>query len=129
MDSGLRLNDIDNIRIRRFIKVRSDKRVYDVNAKEYWKEREYTNAKNSINGSLTLTKLFQAQQGRCEYCKQPITDIQVRDTAIHKHHLKPRSERRGLEVRQPKTSPRKMPHFTSRRVLTKRNGWLQRQWY
>ena len=92
MDSGLRLNDIDNIRIRRFIKVRSDKRVYDVNAKEYWKEREYINAKNSINGSLTLTKLFQTQQGRCEYCKQPITNIQVRDTAIHKHHIKPRSE-------------------------------------
>ena len=39
-----------------------------------------------------MTKLFRRQEGQCVYCKQPITDEQVRESAIHKHHLKPRSE-------------------------------------
>jgi RNA-directed DNA polymerase len=62
------------------------------NARAYWDKREYINARNSINGSSILTKLFRMQKGRCEYCSQSITDTQVRETTIHKHHLKPRSE-------------------------------------
>ena len=84
--------EMDSIPIKRFIKVRSDKRVYDVNAKEYWDKREYTNAIDSIYGSPTLTKLFRRQQGKCEYCEQPFTDTQVKETTIHKHHMKLKSE-------------------------------------
>jgi RNA-directed DNA polymerase len=91
-ETGITLIPMHSIPIVRFIKVRSDKRVYDANAIEYWNNREHTNAKNSISGSPTLTKLFKAQKGKCEYCKQPITDSQVKETAIHKHHMKPRSE-------------------------------------
>ena len=81
-----------SIPIKRFVKVRQDMRVFDENARGYWENREYRNAKDSIYGSAILTQLFRRQKGKCSYCKQPITDKQVRDTAIEKHHLKPRSE-------------------------------------
>jgi RNA-directed DNA polymerase len=89
---GRKLIDIARIPVRRFIKVRSDMRVYDANASDYWEKREYVNAKNSIYGSPNLTKLFCAQKGKCDYCGQSITDEQVRETTIHKHHMRPRSE-------------------------------------
>ena len=91
-ETGIILTSMHSIPIVRFTKVRSDKRVYDANTTKYWEDREYTNAKNSINGSRILTILFKAQKGKCEYCKQPITAKDVKDTAIHKHHMKPRSE-------------------------------------
>jgi RNA-directed DNA polymerase len=91
-DTGITLTPMHSIPIVRFIKVKSDKRVYDANAIKYWENRGYVNAKNSINGSPTLTKLFNAQKGKCEYCKRLITESQVKDTAIHIHHMKPRSE-------------------------------------
>ena len=90
--TGAKLNQMQNISVQRFIKVRRDMRVYDVNAIEYWKKREYLNAKDAIIGSNNLMTLFQRQKGRCDYCKQPITNQQVKETAIHQHHLKPRSE-------------------------------------
>ena len=86
------LNKMGSIPIKRFVKVRQDMRVFDENARGYWENREYRNAKDSIYGSAILTQLFRRQKGKCSYCKQPITDKQVRDTAIEKHHLKPRSE-------------------------------------
>ena len=99
--SGKRLFDIESntplkrmasIPIKRFVKVRQDMRVFDENAKGYWENREYRNAKDSIYGSATLTQLFRRQKGKCSYCEKPITDNQVRESAIEKHHLKPRSE-------------------------------------
>ena len=91
-ETNVTLSKMAKIPIKRFIKVRSDMRVFDGNASEYWKRREYMNAKDSINRSDITTKLFRRQKGQCVYCKQPITDEQVRESAIHKHHLKPRSE-------------------------------------
>ena len=91
-DTHQRLSCMRNISTNRFVKVKRDKRVYDAEAKLYWENREYKNAKNSIYGSKTLTLLFKAQIGRCAYCNQPITDNDVRGRAIHKHHLKPKSE-------------------------------------
>ena len=89
---GRNLINIGGIPIRRFIKVRSDMRIYDANASDYWDKREYVNARNSIYGSPNLTKLFTTQKGKCEYCKQPITEENVKEATIHKHHMKPRSE-------------------------------------
>ena len=89
---GRKLINIAGIPIRRFIKVRSDMRVYNADASDYWDKREYVNARNSIYGSPNLTKLFTMQKGKCEYCKQPITDENVKEATIHKHHMKPRSE-------------------------------------
>ena len=78
--------------IKRFIKVRQDKRVYDVNAREYWEKREHLNVKGMFTASPTISSLYRQQRGRCRYCKRPITETQVKESAIHKHHLKPRSE-------------------------------------
>ena len=91
-DTDTTLVKIVKIPIKRFVKVKKDMRVYDVNAKGYWAKREYMNALDSIYGSATMTQLFKRQKGKCEYCGESITDKQVRETAIHKHHLKPRSE-------------------------------------
>ena len=78
--------------IKRFIKVRKDMRVFDEQAKRYWEKREYMNAKDSIYGSVTLTRLFQRQKGKCSFCGQLLSDEQVRSRTIERHHLKPRSE-------------------------------------
>ena len=80
------------IPIQRFVKVRADMRVYDVNAKDYWDRKEYLKAKDAIVGSNTLMKLHRGQQGKCAYCKHPITQDHVKENAIHQHHLRPRSE-------------------------------------
>lgn len=90
--TGTRLLFMIEIPIRRYIKVRNDVRLYDVNAKEYWEEREYRNAQDSIYGSAVMTKLFRSQRGKCEHCGKSITDEQIKNTTIHKHHMKPRSE-------------------------------------
>jgi RNA-directed DNA polymerase len=86
------LNKMASIPIKRFVKVRQDMRVFDENARGYWENREYRNAKDSIYGSATLTQLFRRQKGKCAYCENLITDTQIRNSAIEKHHLKPRSE-------------------------------------
>ena len=77
--------------IKRFIKVQKDIRVYDVNTIAYWEKRMYMNAKDSIFGSDTLTKLFRQQQGRCDYCNRHITSNHIKDGQLHRHHIKPRS--------------------------------------
>ena len=91
-DTDTTLVKMVKIPIKRFVKVRKDMRVYDTNAKGYWANREYTNALDSIYGSATMTQLFKRQKGKCGYCGESITDKQIRETTIHKHHMKPRSE-------------------------------------
>ncbi len=86
-------------KIKRWIKIQYDKRVYDVNAKEYWDKREYLNAKDAIMGLGTLNKTFLEQKGRCAMCKSRITDEQVKDHQIHTHHMKPRSQGGGRWLR------------------------------
>lgn len=91
-DTGAYLQKMKSIRIKRFVKVRNDKRVYDANDIKYWQRREYQNAMNSIYGSVTHMKLFKKQKGRCEWCSQHITDKQLQETKTHLHHVRPRSE-------------------------------------
>ena len=85
------LTKMNQIPIKRFIKIQKDIRVYDVNTIAYWEKRMYLNAKNSIIGSVTLTKLFRQQQGRCDYCNRHITSNHIQDGQLHRHHIKPRS--------------------------------------
>jgi RNA-directed DNA polymerase len=91
-ETGIQISTLSTIPIKRFIKVRIDHRVYDVNSKEYWEMREYQNAKDSVWGSGVLSKLFGKQHGKCAYCKQPITKDEISQAEFHKHHMKPRSE-------------------------------------
>ena len=87
-----KLLKMSGISISRFIKVKSDVRVYDSKATEYWEKRELSKTRNSIYGSTTIERLFVKQKGRCAYCKQLISQEDVQGSALHKHHIRPRSE-------------------------------------
>ena len=91
-DTGKRLYRIGSTVFRRFIPVKRGIRVYDENAKEYWLKREYINAKNSIITDSRTMFLFNRQKGRCHFCRQRITDENVKETQLHSHHMKPRSQ-------------------------------------
>ena len=91
-EKDMMLLPLGSIPIKRFIKVRKDERVFDGNAIDYWQKREYINAKNSIIAEGTIMELFSMQKGNCGVCRQGITQDDVHNSRIHKHHMKPRSE-------------------------------------
>ena len=86
------LQKMSRIPIVRHIKVKQDVRVYDTEATEYWEKRELSKTRDSIFGSVSLERLFKRQKGRCEFCRQPFNQEDIQESAIHKHHLKPKSE-------------------------------------
>ena len=59
---------------------------------EYWENREFSKARDSIFWSVTFERLFKRQKGKCEFCRQPFNQEDIQESAIHKHHLKPKSE-------------------------------------
>jgi RNA-directed DNA polymerase len=89
-DEGKSLNFMSKIPIKRFIKVRKDVRVYDMEDTEYWNKREFLKAWSSLY-SKGLNILFKEQEGKCDYCKRDITKQDVQSYNTHKHHLKPRT--------------------------------------
>ena len=91
-DSNLLLARLDKIPIKRFVKVKSDVRVYNGNDSEYWAKREFVNAMDSISSSYVMTKLFRDQKGICDYCRDSITQSDIQSGNVHKHHLLPKSE-------------------------------------
>ena len=82
------LQDTGKIPIVRYVKVKSDVRVHDKEAVEYWKNREYVNALGQIY-SIKIEKLFKRQNGKCFYCGQQIEAEQIEKQKIHVHHLNP----------------------------------------
>ena len=50
------------------------------------------NAKDSIYNSYELTVLFRDQKGKCGYCDEEITQQDIQNYNIHRHHLKPKSK-------------------------------------
>lgn len=88
-DTGATLIKMARIPIVRYVKVRSDARVYDSNSTEYWEKREILTVRGKIFQAPILEKLHQRQQGKCAYCKQVLGE-DLSDT--HKHHMIPRSE-------------------------------------
>ena len=90
--TGRKLHRIGSATIRRFIPVSRDMRVYDRNTREYWLKRDYINAKNSIIADSQTMFLFNQQKGRCAFCRERITQDDVREFSLHRHHMKPRSE-------------------------------------
>ena len=91
-DSRNTLEKVKEIPIRRHIKVKNDKRVYNNESRGYWAKREYLTAKNSMVESVQMNRLFQRQKGKCAYCKGSITQKDIRNSKTHKHHVKPRNE-------------------------------------
>ena len=91
-ETNYRLFEAGSMPIKRFIKVKTGKRVYDVKAIDYWQQREYLNAKNSINAERIICRCLQgkgvdAQSATIESRKQT-----SREVKCHKHHMKPRSK-------------------------------------
>ena len=91
-ETGKTLTHLRDIPIKRFVKVKDGMRIYDANAREYWEKREYMNALDNIQGAPIMSKLFREQSGKCGYCKQPITESQVKGSETINHHMKPRSK-------------------------------------
>ena len=91
-DTRNTLLKMSRIPIVRYTKVKGDVRAYDDEAKDYWEKREVLKVRNNIFGTQVLEGLFRKQKGRCEYCRQSFSQEDIQQSAIHKHHLKPRSE-------------------------------------
>ena len=91
-ETNYRLFEAGSMPIKRFIKVKIGKRVYDVKAIDYWQQREYLNAKNSINAERSYMQMFTRQRGRCTVCNHRITETDIKGSKVHKHHMKPRSK-------------------------------------
>ena len=79
-------------RVRKYFTMKKGKRVYDVKAIDYWQQREYLNAKNSINAERSYMQMFTRQRGRCTVCNHRITETDIKGSKVHKHHMKPRSK-------------------------------------
>ena len=86
------ITSLSRIPIRRFVKVKGGKRVYDNDpeTKEYWKKREYINAYGQIF-YVRMRKLYEKQKGKCPVCKGQITQAEIKQSEVHTHHVKPRS--------------------------------------
>ena len=91
-ETGLYIEKITYIPIKRFVTLNGKYRVYDgtPDTQKYWKQREYTNAFNQIY-SVKMSRLYKRQQGKCSYCKELMTKEQVANQELHAHHMLPRS--------------------------------------
>lgn len=88
----VRLFSIKNVPIMRHIKIKGDVRVYNNDDKDYWEMRDFKLARDEIFVAISVMRLFKKQQGRCAYCKRFISQKDISNSAIHQHHLRPRSE-------------------------------------
>ena len=74
----------------RFVKVKNKMRVYYVDHAEYWRKREYANARKQIY-VRKMRVLFEEQNGECPYCNTQITDRDIRNGETQTHHMLPRT--------------------------------------
>ena len=91
-DTGNEIYILAQLPIKRFVKIKSDMRVFDKdpNTIEYWKKREYTNAYKQIE-SVKMGNLYKRQEGICPFCKGQMTQQQILKSELHVHHMQPRS--------------------------------------
>ena len=75
---------MENIPIRRYVKVQQLRRVYNKNDREYWLKRE--NKQTGLYGSYL--ELYNKQKGFCSYCNGRLSN---NEKDLHIHHLKPTS--------------------------------------
>ena len=80
------------IRKERFTKVKSGRRIYNLNDARYWKDREAKNAYNQVLGDGKQSKLFKRQKGVCHYCKTPISAYDIENRLVHIHHIIPKAQ-------------------------------------
>ena len=90
--TGASIFKMGYVPIMRHIKVRSDVRISNIDDRDYWEMRGMKLTRDSIFRAKAVMVMFKRQKGRCLYCKQLFDKDEIRNSAIHKHHLKPRSE-------------------------------------
>ena len=78
----LKVIQMQQIPIRRHIKVKANMRVYNKEHQEYWSKRE--NQQMGLYG--VYRQLYDKQKGFCSFCNGRITSS---DKDLHIHHLKP----------------------------------------
>lgn len=79
------LRKLSDIKIRRFIKIRSGANPFDPDWNQYFESRMAYKMTMSLEGRKSLLALWRTQKGICPICKQPITDESGWDT----HHIQP----------------------------------------
>ena len=89
-DNAYELMKLGQIPIRRFVMVKKGRRVYNPDDSEYWSKREYTNAFNQI-ASVRMRRLYRRQTGKCDICRLPMNQDDIKKSSLHTHHMKPRS--------------------------------------
>lgn len=91
-NTGSYIARIGSTPIKRHVILNGKHRVYNrtPETQEYWKKREYINAYNQIY-SIKVSKLYKKQQGKCSYCKEPLTKEQIANSKIDTHHMLPRT--------------------------------------
>ena len=75
---------------KRFVKVKSGKRVYNVEHAEYWNKREYIKSSQRLFGKR-VGKAFEKQDGFCPYCKTQIKENEIVNSEVDMHHMLPQS--------------------------------------
>ena len=90
-DDNIRLYEMIQILSKeRFIKVKREMRVYNVDHAEYWGKREYEKSYNRLY-VRQAREVFETQNGICPYCKSQITENEVVNNEAHVHHMMPRT--------------------------------------
>ena len=100
-EGDLSLQKMQKIPVRRHVKVNNEHRVYNKESQDYWEKREYQKAKNSIMEETITNKLFINQKGKCTHCKGSITQHDIVNYRVHKHHVIPKSQGRENRLDNP----------------------------
>ena len=85
------LHRVESTPIRRHVKVNNEHRVYNNESQDYWDKRDYLKAKNSIIEDTITNKLFHNQKGKCTHCRMLITQYDIQNYRVHKHHIIPKA--------------------------------------
>ena len=89
-DTGNSLRKAGQTPIKRFVMVKTGRRVHNPDDSEYWSKREYTNAFNQLVG-VRMRTLFRTQNGTCSMCGHPLAKEEIENGSLHTHHMNPRS--------------------------------------
>jgi RNA-directed DNA polymerase len=82
----LKLFNLQDIPIRRHLKIRGEANPYDSDWETYFEERLGLQMKESLKGYKRLLRLWFSQDGNCQVCESKIT----KQTGWHIHHLQRR---------------------------------------
>jgi RNA-directed DNA polymerase len=83
---------MNRIKIIRFVKIKKDVRVYDKDNRAYWESRKYIKNRDLFSSNIESYNLYIVQKGKCVFCNQSITELDIVERKMEKHHLLPQSK-------------------------------------